>query len=59
MDAGAELPTPTMCLLRGMSVDEDGHPYIAGPKRALSTRVAAMLDQPPAKGTIADRRSRS
>lgn len=48
IDAGAELPTPTMGLLRGMAVDNDGHPYITGPKRALSTRISAMLQAPPA-----------
>ncbi|PVZ93280.1 hypothetical protein DDQ50_16405 [Amnibacterium flavum] len=44
VDAGAELATPTGALLRGMTVDPDGHPYIAGPKRELSTRVAALID---------------
>ncbi|MDZ4236026.1 MAG: hypothetical protein U1C73_20210, partial [Dietzia sp.] len=27
IDAGAELPSPTLGLLRGMTVDDDGHPY--------------------------------
>lgn len=49
LDAGAELPAPQLGLLRGMAVDEDGHPYITGRKRALSARVAAMLDAPPAE----------
>lgn len=51
LDAGAELPTPTLGLLRGMTVDADGHPYIAGPKRPLTPRVAAMLAAPPAEDT--------
>ena len=51
LDAGAEIPTVTTALLRGMAVDADGHPHIAGPKRALSSRIAGMLDEPPAADT--------
>lgn len=51
VDAGAELPTPTMGLLRGMAVDDDGHPYIAGPKRPLTPRVDAMLEGIPSEDT--------
>ncbi len=51
VDAGAELPSPTMGLLRGMAVDDDGHPYIAGPKRPLTPRVDAMLRGDPGEDT--------
>lgn len=51
VDTGAELPSPTLGLLRGMTVDDDGHPYIAGPKRPLTPRVAAMLAAAPAEDT--------
>lgn len=48
LDAGAEIVPPQAALLRGMAIDEDGHPYIAGPKRPLTPRVEAMLNEPPA-----------
>ncbi len=48
VDAGAELPTAELASLHGMAVDQDGHPYMAGPKRALSPRVAALVDESPA-----------
>lgn len=51
VDAGAELPSPTMGLLRGMAVDDDGHPYIAGPRRPLTPRVDAMLNDAPGEDT--------
>lgn len=51
LDAGAEIPTLATALLRGMTVDADGHTHIAGPKRALSARIAAMLDEAPAADT--------
>ncbi|MGC5225132.1 hypothetical protein ACPW96_21395 [Micromonospora sp. DT81.3] len=49
LDAGAEVIAPTTSTVRGMAVDDDGHPYIAGAKRPLSARLAAMLDAPPAE----------
>lgn len=51
LDAGAELPAAKLSLLRGMTVDADGHPYIAGPKRPLTPRVAALAAAPPAEDT--------
>ncbi|HOV99837.1 MAG TPA: hypothetical protein PLY19_00045 [Rhodoglobus sp.] len=51
VDAGAELPAPTLGLLRGMTVDHDGHPHIAGPKRPLTPRVDAMLHSEPGEDT--------
>ena len=51
IDAGAELPSPTMGLLRGMAVDDDGHPYITGPKRPLTPRVNAMVNGAPSDDT--------
>lgn len=51
VDAGAELPSAKLALLRGMTVDADGHPYIAGPKRPLTPRIAALVAAPPAEDT--------
>ncbi|MEV8136256.1 hypothetical protein [Microbacterium aurantiacum] len=49
VDLGAEIsPATTAAAVRGMAVDDDGHPYIAGPRRELSPRVAAIVDAPPA-----------
>jgi hypothetical protein len=47
VDAGAELTAPAAALSRGMALDADGHPYIAGPKRPLTARVAALLEAEP------------
>ncbi|KAB1636069.1 hypothetical protein [Pseudoclavibacter terrae] len=47
IDAGAEILAPVTALTKGMAVDADGHPHIAGTKRALSARVRQVLDTPP------------
>lgn len=49
VDAGAELTAPAAALSRGMAVDADGHPYIAGLKRPLTARVTALLNAEPAQ----------
>lgn len=51
VDLGAEIPAPHTAPLRGMAVDVDGHPYITGPKRALSPRLTMMLDAPASEDT--------
>ncbi|WP_167349128.1 hypothetical protein [Pseudoclavibacter helvolus] len=47
IDLGAEELAPVTSLTKGMVVDADGQPHIAGTKRPLSSRVRLVLDTPP------------
>ncbi|OAZ41445.1 hypothetical protein A9Z40_01850 [Microbacterium arborescens] len=46
LDVGAELPPANLAPLRGMAIDDDGHPYITGRRRDLSPRIAQLVDAP-------------
>ena len=43
VDAGAEIPTAPVSIVRGMARDDDGHPYLVGKRRDPSARIRALL----------------
>lgn len=51
VDAGADIPTAPVSIIRGMDRDADGHPYLVGRRREPSTRIRAMLTDTPAADT--------
>ncbi|MGE3449635.1 MAG: hypothetical protein AB7H92_18865 [Microbacteriaceae bacterium] len=51
VDAGAEIPTPPVSIIRGMDRDDNGHPYLVGRRREPSARIRAMLTDAPAADT--------
>lgn len=51
VDLGAEVPQPWGSEMHGVRLDASGQPYVAGVRRGLSPRIAAMLEQPPAADT--------
>lgn len=51
VDAGAEIPTAPISIIRGMDRDDDGHPYLVGQRREPSARIRAMLTDVPAADT--------
>ena len=53
-EEGVELPpAPQTSRPRGVDVDADGHPYLAGDRRDLSPRIRELLASPPAADTSA------
>ena len=49
IDAGAEISAPVTSLIKGMAIDDGGHPYILGARRPLSARIRGLLDELPAE----------
>ena len=48
VDAGAEIPTAPVSIVRGMARDDHGHPYLVGKRRDPSARIRALLVDAPA-----------
>ncbi|MBT2519073.1 hypothetical protein J7E29_16650 [Streptomyces sp. ISL-90] len=47
VDAGATIAPPPQSLVKGMAHDSEGHPYLIGAKRAVSTRIRELLNLAP------------
>jgi hypothetical protein len=51
VEAGAEIPSAPVSIIRGMARDDHGHPYLVGKRRDPSARIRALLVDAPSADT--------